>query len=97
MANVSLDISTVYVEPDVKEASEGIMVYLTPQVVDLDLWTENHLDVDAIYNEKDGKSVIYALSKSKSYNSKLRSFRRTNFKDLFILKGVSSDGLNSIF
>ena len=97
MADVALNISTAYVEPDVKEESEGIMVYITPQVVDLGLWTENHLDVDAIYKEEDGKSVIYAFSKSKNYNSKLRSYRKTNFRDLVILKGVSSDGLNSIF
>lgn len=86
-----------YVEPEVKEESEGIMVYIHPQVVDLGLWTEHHLDVDAIYNEEDGKRVIYAFSKSKEYNGKLRSYRRTYFKNQFILKGVSSNGLNSIF
>ena len=92
-----LEITRKYVEPDVKEETEGIMVYIKPQIVDLGLWTENHLDVDAIYNEEDGKPIIYAFSKNKNYNSKLRSYRRTRFKEQFILKGVSSDGLNSIF
>ncbi len=92
-----LEITREYIEPELEETSEGIMVYKQPQTVDLGLWSENHLDVDAIYNEKDGKAVIYAFSKSKEYNSKLRSYRKINFKDQFILKGVSSNGLNSIF
>ena len=96
MAEV-IEITRKYVEPDVKEELEGIMVYMQPQIVDLGLWTENHLDVDAIYSEEDGKAVIYAFSKSKAYNSKLRAYRQANYKNQVILKGVSSDGLNSIF
>lgn len=92
-----LEINRDYVEPDAEEASEGIMVYKQPQTVDLGLWSENYLDVDAIYNEEDGKAVIFAFSKSKDYNSKLRSYRKITYKDQFILKGVSSNGLNSIF
>ena len=41
MAEV-IEITRKYVEPDVKEESEGIMVYMQPQIVDLGLWTENH-------------------------------------------------------
>ena len=92
-----LELNRDYIEPDAEEASEGIMVYKQPQTVALGLWSENHLDIDAIYNEEDGKVVIFAFSKSKDYNSKLRTYRKTNYKDQFILKGVSSNGLNSIF
>ena len=92
-----LEMTREYTEPEAEEASEGIMVYKRPQTVDLGLWSENHLDLDAIYNEEGGKAVIYAYSKSKDFNGKLRSYRKSNFKDQFILKGVSSNGLNSIF
>ena len=90
-------IDNGFIDAKTEEPSEGIIVYEEPQVVDLSVWTEHHLDVDAIYSEEDGKPVIYAFSKNRQFNNKLRIYMKANYVGKFILKGVSSDALNSFF
>ena len=58
---------------------------------------EDHLDCDTIADYNGSKIVVYAFTLDPKYNYALKGYRKTKKLDnQQILKGISSDGLNSL-
>ena len=84
--------------PSAIEAETGIFEYTTPQTVSTEAWINEHLDCDAIIDNHGSTIVVYAFTIDPEYNFELKQYKRKkNYKDQHILRGISSDGLNSLF
>ena len=81
---------------DVTEPKKGIFVFLTPQTVDTGKWANEHLDCDAIIDNHGNTIVVYAFTVDPKYNGSLGDFRKEKYSGQKILRGISSNGLNSI-
>ena len=78
------------------EVQQGIFEFTSPKEVDTDQWLEDHLDCDTIADYNGSKIVVYAFTLDPKYNYALKGYRKTKKLDnQQILKGISSDGLNS--
>ena len=79
------------------EVQQGIFEFTSPKEVDTDQWLEDHLDCDTIADYNGSKIVVYAFTLDPKYNYALKGYRKTKKLDnQQILKGISSDGLNSL-
>lgn len=79
------------------EVQQGIFEFTTPLEVDTDKWLEEHLDCDTIADYNGNNIIVYAFTLEPKYNHALKAFRKTRKLDSqHILKGISSDGLNSL-
>ena len=79
------------------EVQQGIFEFTSPKEVDTDQWLEDHLDCDTIADYNGSKIVVYAFTLDPKYNYALKGYRKTRKLDnQQILKGISSDGLNSL-
>ena len=81
---------------DAIEAKKGIFVFQTPQTMDTGKWATEHLDCDAIIDNHGSTIVVYAFTVDPKYNGSLGDFRKEKFGKQKILRGISSNGLNSI-
>ena len=79
------------------EPQKGIFEYSHPQEVDTGEWMENHLDCDTIMDDLGQTLLVYAFTREPQYNLELENFQQKKYGKHYILKGISSDGLNSIF
>ena len=83
---------------DVIEAQKGIFEYTEPQTVNTEEWLNSHLDCDAIIDDHDSTIVVYAYTTDPKYNYALEKYKKKkDFSGQYILRGISSDGLNSLF
>ena len=79
------------------EVQKGIFEFASPKEVDTDRWLEEHLDCDTIADYNGSKIVVYAFTLEPKYNHALKAYRKDKKLDnQHILKGISSDGLNSL-
>lgn len=84
--------------PTAIEAEKGIFEYKEPQTVNTEEWLNNHLDCDAIIDDHDNTIVVYAYVTDPRYNCALEGYKKKkDYKKQYILRGISSDGLNSLF
>ena len=81
---------------DVIEAQEGIFEFTNPQTIDTGIWANEHLDCDAIIDNHGSTIVVYAFTLNAKYNSALGDYRRRKYTNQKILRGISSNGLNSL-
>ena len=79
------------------ESQTGIIEFTNPQEVDAGEWMESHLDCDTIMDDLGQKLLVYAYSREPRYNRALEDYHKLKYSRHLILKGISSDGLNSIF
>lgn len=79
------------------EIRNGIFEFKEPQECDAGQWLEQHLDCDAIVDDKGKRILVYAFTVNPAYNGDLADYRQEKYADQFVLRGISSDGLNSIF
>ena len=83
---------------DVIETQEGIYEYTSPQKVDTEKWLNEHLDCDAIIDDFGSTIVVYAFTMDAKYNYALKNYKRSrDYSKQYILRGISSDGLNGLF
>ncbi|MCR5788902.1 MAG: hypothetical protein K6G83_03355 [Lachnospiraceae bacterium] len=79
------------------ETQTGIFEYTTPQTISTEKWINEHLDCNAIIDNQGSTIVVYAFTQDPKYNHALGEyFKQKNFKNQHILRGISSDGLNSL-
>ena len=78
------------------EVQEGIFEFSSPQTIDTGEWANSHLDCDAIIDNHGSTIVVYAYTCKSKYNGALRNYRNTKYKNQKILRGISSNGLNSL-
>ncbi len=78
------------------ETQTGIFEFESPQTVETGAWASDHLDCDAIIDNLGGSIVVYAYTREPRYNGALRDLRKTKYNKQKILRGISSDGLNSL-
>ena len=83
--------------PNAIETETGIFEYPEPQIVSTEEWANNHLDCDAIVDDNGSSIVVYAFTMEPRYNYALEGYKKKKYNSQYILKGVSSDGLNSLF
>ena len=82
---------------DITEPQEGIFEYSTPQTVSTELWLNEHLDCDAIIDNYGSTIVVYAFTRDPNFNYELKQYKKKrNYNAQHILRGISSDGLNSL-
>lgn len=82
---------------DVVEVQQGIFEFTSPKEVNTDQWLEEHLDCDTIADYNGSTIVVYAFTLEPKYNYALKGYRKSKKLDKQqILKGISSDGLNSL-
>lgn len=82
---------------DAVEIKKGIFEFSHPQEIDAGEWLEEHLDCDAIVDDLGTRIVVYAYTLDPDYNGALSEYQREKYTDRFVLRGISSDGLNCIF
>ena len=83
---------------DVFEAREGIFEFKSPQMISTEQWAKEHLDCNAIIDDLGNHIVVYAFTKEPKYNYALSLYKEEkHYTKQFILRGISSDGLNSLF
>lgn len=83
---------------DVIEAQEGIFEFTSPQKISTEQWANEHLDCNAIIDDLGSYIIVYAFTQDPKYNYALSIFKKEkNYTKQFILRGISSDGLNSLF
>ena len=81
---------------DVFESQIGIFEFADPQIMDTGKWANEHLDCDAIIDNYGSTIVVYAFTMDPKYNSSLGDYRRKKYQNQKILRGISSNGLNSL-
>lgn len=81
---------------NILEPQKGIFEFTTPQTIDTGKWANEHLDCDAIIDNHGSMIVVYAFTVDPKYNSALGDFRRKKYRSQKILRGISSNGLNSL-
>lgn len=81
---------------DTIEAQTGIFEYTIPITIDTGVWANDHLDCDAIIDNLGSNIVVYAFTREPKYNSALKEYRKQKFSSQKILRGISSNGLNSL-
>ena len=81
---------------DVFESQTGIYEFVKPKTMDTGEWANEHLDCDAIIDYYGSSIVVYAFTIDPEYNSLLGDYRKKKYRNQKILKGISSNGLNSI-
>lgn len=81
---------------DIIETQTGIFEFITPQEVNASEWMENHLDCDTIMDDKGQTLIVYAFTMESKYNSTLADYRKKKYGKHYILKGISSNALNSL-
>ena len=82
-----------------KEATEvqnGIFEFDVPMKIDAGKWANEHLDCDAIIDNLGSTIVVYAFTRESRFNSALSNYRRKKYSGQKILRGISSNGLNSL-
>ena len=83
---------------DVIEAKEGIFEYTSPQKISTEQWANEHLDCNAIIDDLGSYIIVYAFTRDPNYNSALTKYKQEKkYTKQYILRGISSDGLNSLF
>ena len=69
----------------------------SPQKISTELWANEHLDCNAIIDDLGSYIVVYAFTRDPKYNYALTKYKKEkNYTKQFILRGISSDGLNSL-
>lgn len=82
---------------NVVEAQKGIFEFTSPQEMSTEEWLNEHLDCDAIIDNLGKTIIVYAFTREPRYNYILESFKKMRRLDRqHILRGISSDGLNSL-
>ena len=81
---------------DVTEPKKGIFVFHTLQTLDTGRWANEHLDCDAIIDNHGSTIVVYAFTVDPKYNSSPKDFRKEKYSNQKMLRGISSNVLNSI-
>ena len=81
---------------EVFESQTGIFEFVIPQTIDTGKWANDHLDCDAIIDNHGSTIVVYAFTIDPKYNSSLGDYRRKKYRNQKILRGISSNGLNSL-
>ena len=80
------------------EVQQGIFIYTPPKEVNTGQWLEDHLDCDTIADYNGSTIKVYAFTLDPKYNFALKGYRKRNKLDKQqLLKGISSDGLNSLW
>lgn len=83
---------------DVIEVQEGIFQFSTPQEINAEKWLNEHLDCNAIIDNHGDEFIVYAFTLDPKYNYALKKYKSSNnFGKQFLLRGISSDGLNGLF
>ena len=86
------------INSSVTEPETGIFEYTPPQTISKERWVNEHLDCDAIIDNLGSTIVVYAFTRDPEYNYDLKIyFKKKNYTNQQILRGISSDGLNSLF
>ena len=89
--------SEVEVTVEITEPQEGIFEFTIPQKIGTEKWAREHLDCDAIIDNLGNYIIVYAFTRNPRFNFALEGFKRkNNFNKQHILRGISSDGLNSL-
>ena len=78
------------------ETKPGIFEFSMPQEVEAGQWMADHLDCDTIIDDHGKKLLVYAFVVKPEFNFELEKLQEKKYKSQYILKGISSDGLNSI-
>lgn len=79
------------------ETQEGIFEFDSPQKISTELWANEHLDCNAIIDDLGSYIVVCAFTRDPKYNYALTKYKKEkNYTKQFILRGISSDGLNSL-
>lgn len=81
---------------DILEIQKGIFEFTNPQTIDTGKWANEHLDCDAIIDNHGSTIVVYAFTLDPKYNSSLSDYRKQKYNNKKILRGISSNGLNSL-
>ena len=83
---------------NVIEAQKGIFEFTSPQEISTELWANEHLDCDAIIDDCGSTIVVYAFTRDPKYNYALQQYKKDKkLVKQYILRGISSDGLNCLF
>ncbi len=83
---------------DVIEKQEGIFEFTSPQRISTETWINEHLDCDAIIDDEGSYITVYAFTLDPKYNYALEDYKSEhNYSKQYILRGISSDGLNGLF
>ena len=84
--------------PTTTQPETGIFEYTEPLTISTEEWANSHLDCDAIVDDNGGTIVVYAFTMEPKYNRALEGYKKKQkYANQYILKGVSSDALNSLF
>lgn len=79
------------------EVQKGIFEFESPKEVSTEEWLEEHLDCDTIVDNLGSTIIVYAFTLDPQYNYALKAYRKSRKLDKqHILRGLSSDGLNSL-
>ena len=82
---------------DAVEVKTGIFEFKSPQERDAGEWLEQHLDCDTIVDDLGKYIVVYAYTTDPAFNGALSDYQQEKYSGQYVLRGISSDGLNSIF
>ena len=83
---------------NVVEAQEGIFEFTSPQKINAEKWLREHLDCNAIIDDLGNDLIVYAFTREPKYNYSLKKFKaKNNYSKQYLLRGISSDGLNGLF
>lgn len=83
--------------PNVTETQTGIFEFTCPLTISMEKWINEHLDCDAIIDNLGSTIVVYAFTREPQYNYALERYKKKkNYLKQHILRGISSDGLNSL-
>ena len=83
---------------DIIEVQEGIFEYKIPREISAEKWLNEHLDCNAIIDNHGDDFIVYAFTRDPKYNFALRKYKNSNnYSKQFLLRGISSDGLNGLF
>ena len=89
--SIGPDFETGVNPPPAPESNDWGLGYAPPGE-----WANEHLDCDAIIDYYGSSIVVYAFTIDPEYNSLLGDYRKKKYRNQKILKGISSNGLNSI-
>lgn len=83
---------------EVIESQEGIFEFAIPQRINAEKWLSDHLDCNAIIDDLGNDFIVYAFTCNPKYNYALKKYKNTkNYAKQYLLRGISSDGLNGLF
>ena len=82
---------------EIVEVQKGIFAFTTPKEIRTEKWLEEHLDCDTIVDNFGSTIIVYAFTLEPKYNYALKEYRKhKKLEKKHILRGISSDGLNSL-